>query len=293
MRAFVGVHEAGSFSAAAARLGVPRSTVSRAVSSLETSLGVLLFHRSTRNVTTTRAGLQLFERIASPLASIDTSLADLPDDLADPAGTVRLTTTPDLGTTLVADAVARFTARYPAASVEVHLTSAVVDLVRERFDLALRFAVGPLKSSTLIARKLGPVEFHLFAAPAYLARCGTPHTLADLADHAIVALPGAPALAGPGPASKLAPARARTHCDDKFFAREVLRCGGGVGLLPSYLADADLRDGTLVRVLPRWAHRQGAVHLVQPGRKLVARPVTLLRDLLIERFRQRPLAPPR
>lgn len=281
VRAFVGVHEAGSFSIAADRLGVPRSTVSRAVSALETRVGVRLFHRTTRSVTTTAAGLELFARVASPLSTIDTSLSDLPGDLEAPSGTVRLTTSPDLGTTVVAEAVARYTARYPAARVEVHLTSAVVDLARERFDLALRFAAGPLKGAALVARKIGPVHFHLYAAPAYLARRGAPRTLADLADHAIVALPGTSTIAGPTPA---------TTCDDKFFARELLRSGGGIGLLPSYLADADLLAGTLVRVLPRFASRPGAVWLVQPGRKLVPRRVTLLADLLLEHFRQRPLA---
>ncbi len=287
VRAFVGVHEAGSFSAAADRLGVPRSTVSRAVSALEDRVGVRLFHRTTRNVTTTASGLELFARVASPLSTIDTSLTDLPDALEAPTGTVRLTTSPDLGTTVVAEAVARYTDRYPAARVEVHLTSTVVDLVRERFDLALRFAAGPLKGAALVALKLGAVRFHLYAAPAYLARRGTPRTLADLANHAIVALPRGPLAATSMPAEA---APACTTCDDKFFVRELLRAGGGIGLLPSYLADADLLAGTLVRVLPRFASTPGAVYLVQPSRKQVPRRVSLLADLLLEHFRQRPLA---
>ena len=288
VRAFVGVHETHSFSAAAERLGVPRSTVSRAVSALEETTGLLLFHRTTRQVTTTAAGLALFDRVAASLSRLETSLSDLPESVETPSGTLRLTTTPDLGTTVVAEAVARFTARYPDTQVEVHLTGKLVDLVRERFDLALRFARGPLKSSSLVARKVGHVSFQLFAAPSYLARSGTPRSLADLADHDGVSLPGAIALASGG--SKHAPPRARTTCDDKFFAREVLRAGGGIGLLPSYLADGDVAAGSLVRVLPRWEQKEGAVYLVQPSRKLVPRRVTAFRDLLLEIFRQRPLS---
>ncbi len=284
IRAFTGVHEAGSFSAAAERLGVPRSTVSRAVSALEASTGLLLFHRTTRKVTTTAAGLALFDRVAPALSRIEASLADLPDAAASPSGTLRLTTTVDLGTTVLAEAVARFTARYPETRVEVHLGPAVVDLVQGNFDLALRFAAGRLRDSSLVARKIGAVAFHLFAAPAYLGRRGTPRTLADLKSHETIALGGA---------KDLPTAGARTVCDDKFFAREVVRAGGGIGLLPSYLADADLAAGTLVRVLPRWELRRGAVFLVQPGRKHVPLRVSAFAELLSELFRQRPLAPTR
>lgn len=281
VRAFVGVHEAGSFSAAALRLGVPRSTVSRAVAALEASTGLQLFLRTTRTVTTTAAGAALFERVAPSLATLEHSLSDLPEAAEAPSGTLKLTTSVDLGTTVLAEAVARFTARHPEVRVQVHLGAAVVDLARGGFDLALRFAAGPLRGASLVARRLGAVTLRLYAAPAYLARRGAPRQLADLHDHEIVGLPGLPDL--PLPA-------ARTVCDDKFFAREVARAGGGVTLLPSYLADADLAAGTLARVLPRWELRRGAVFLVRPERKHVPRRVSAFSELLLEMFRQRPLS---
>lgn len=138
IRAFVAVHEAGSFSGAAARLGVPRSTVSRAVASLEGSLGVRLFHRTTRKVSTSTAGLELYERSAAPLGALEASLADLPEREEVPSGTLRVTTIADLGAAVVAEAVARFTARYPSVQVAVYLGSEMVDLVRGGFDLAMR-----------------------------------------------------------------------------------------------------------------------------------------------------------
>ncbi len=282
LRAFVCVHEAGSFSVAAQRLGVPRSTVSRAVAALETATGVLLFHRTTRSVTTTAAGAALHERVAPSLAVLDASVADLPEAVEVPSGTLRLTTSVDLGATLLAEAVARFVARYPHTRVEVHLGRAVVDLARDGFDLALRFAPGPLRDSSMVARKIGPVVFQLFAAPTYLGRRGAPRSLADLPDHDCVAITGTKAT------PRLDP---RISCDDKLFVRELLRAGAGIGLLPSYLADADLAAGTLQRVLPRWEQRHGTVYLVQPGRKHVPRRVTAFRELLLEMFRQRPLSP--
>lgn len=282
LRAFVLVQETGSFSAAAERQGVPRSTVSRAVSALEEASGVLLFHRTTRHVTATAAGLALFERVTPSLASLTQSLADLPERLAAPAGTLRLTTTPDLGAALLADVVSRYTARYPGVHVEVSLSGAVVDLVKDRFDLALRFALGPLRGASLVATRLGRLSFHLYAAPSYLARRGTPRSQAELVEHDVIALPrrGLPGRIKP-----------RVSCDDKLFARELLRAGAGIGILPPYLAAADVAAGTLVRLLPHFALRSGSLYLVQPSRKLVPRRVTAFRELLLELLRQRPLEP--
>jgi DNA-binding transcriptional LysR family regulator len=291
VRAFVAVHDTGSFSAAANRLGVPRSTVSRAVSALEDALGVLLFHRTTRKVATTAAGLALFHRVAPPLVTLDTSLADLPDREEVPSGTLRVTATSDIGTAVLAEVVTRFTARYPDTQVELHFTNDVVDLIRAGFDLALRISRGPLGDSSLIARKVGVVLFQLYAAPSYLARTGTPRTPADLRDHDMVAFRGAPALQLSTAKSKsVVAARTRVTCDDMFFAREVLRTGGGIGALPTFIVDDDLASGVLARVLPRWVATAGAVYLVHPSRRHVPRKVTAFRDLLFEMLRQRPLS---
>lgn len=276
VRAFAAVHQAGSFSTAAKQLGVPRSTLSRAVSALEEETGVRLFQRTTRTVTTTAAGLALFERVAASLASIERSLADLPEALEAPTGTLRLTTTVDLGVTLVAPVVAQFEARHPDVRVEVQLGGAMVDLVKERFDLALRVASGKLASSSLVARRLGEVRFQYYASPGYLARRGTPRTEEELTGHDRISLRGEKR---PG----------RTTCDDKLFARELARAGGGIALLPSYLASDDLEAGRLVRVLPGRSMASGAVFLVQPSQKQVPRRVSLFREMLLERLRQHPL----
>lgn len=277
VRAFAAIHQAGSFSTAAKRMGVPRSTLSRAVSALEEETGVRLFQRTTRTVTTTAAGLALYERVAPSLASIERSLAELPEALEGPSGTLRLTATVDLGMTLVAPVVAQFEALHPEVRVEVQLGSAVVDLVKDRFDLAIRVAAGKLTSSSLVAKRLGEVRFQHYASPAYLARRGTPRSEAELASHDAIALPG---MKGP----------ARTSCDDKLFARELARAGGGIALLPSYLVGDDLEAGRLVRVLPSHTVGGGAVYLVQPSQKGVPRRVALFREVLLERLRRHPLA---
>src|SRR5262249_34316064 len=104
VRAFIAVHETGSFSTAAARLNLPRSTLSRAVAALEAALGVSLFRRTTRRVSTTSAGEALYARVAPSIAALQSSFADLPDAEAAPSGTLRLTTTVDLAAIVLAEA---------------------------------------------------------------------------------------------------------------------------------------------------------------------------------------------
>lgn len=292
IRAFCAVHETGSFSLAAQRLGVPRSTVSRAVAALEEALDLSLFHRTTRTVTTTAAGRQLFDRAAPSLAALESSISDLPEREESPSGLLRITSTGDLGSVVLAEAATRFTTRYPGTQVELHLTATVVDLVRDGFDMALRVSsAGSLRDSALIARKVGSVCFQLYAAPSYLARRGVPRAPEELGEHDWVSFRGAgPMTLSAEKARFRVAAPTRVSCDDMFCAREVLRCGGGIGALPSFVADGDVAAGTLARVLPRWTAATGSVFVVHVGRRHVPRKVTAFRELLLELLRQRPLS---
>jgi DNA-binding transcriptional LysR family regulator len=299
LRSFVAVYETGSFIAAGTKLGVPRSTLSRAIASLEGSLGVTLFQRTTRRVSPTSAATALYERVASRVASLDASFGDLPDAEAEPSGTLRVTATTEFGAMVLAESVARFTQRYPRVHVEVKLTTSFVDLVKENVDVAIRFAGRPLRDSTLIARKIGSVAAYLYASPAYLARRGTPRTPADLAKHDWIEFAGSPPLrfpagikrTGAGRGSKVEVAT-RVRADSLWFLRETLKAGAGIGQLPSFLADSDVAAGNLVQVLPRWEALAGTVYFVYPASKHVPPRVTAFRDLLLEMLRQRPLGPP-
>ena len=276
VRAFVLVHQSGSFTAAATKLGVPRSTVSRAVASLEESTGLRLFQRTTRSVSTTPAGRALFDRLMPSLTSIERSLRELPEHTPAPSGTLRVTSTIDLGAALLGDVVARYIARHPEVRVDVRLTNAVVDLVKDGFDVALRMASGPLRGKSLVARRVGTVSFGYYASPEYVARRGTPRTLADLDGHDVVSL-----------SAEKGSQRARVVGDDKGFVRALLRAGGGIGLLPAYLADEDVLAGRLVRVVPTFEGTSGSIHLVMPSRQHVPSRVTAFKELVIEMLRRR------
>jgi DNA-binding transcriptional LysR family regulator len=273
--------------------------LSRAVATLEAQLGLTLFQRTTRRVAATDAASALYDRVASHVAAVDASFSDLPDAEASPSGTLRVATTADFGAMVLAEIVARFTQRYPRVHVEARLATTMVDLVKENIDVAIRFASKPLRDSTLVARKIGRVASCLYASPYYVARRGTPRTPADLREHDWVDFIGSPPLrlrdgtrrAKIGPGAKVDVAT-RVSADSFWFIRETLKAGGGIGQLPSFLADPDVVAGHLVPVLPRWVALAGPVYLVHPASKHVPPRVDAFRDLLIELLRQRPVGPP-
>lgn len=284
---FEAVARTSSFSAAAKELGIPKSSASRGVARLEGELGLQLLFRTTRRVSLSAAGTALYDRITPLLRSVKAAMGELPEREDAPSGTLRITAPVDLGVLFLAEVVTRYTARHPAVSVDVHLTGRVVDLVAEGFDVALRIAAR-LEDSSLVVRRAAPVVFQLFASPLYLARRGTPRGEDDLAAHDAVVFRGGPqSLRVTAPRPMAAGRRARIACDDLLFARDAVRAGAGVGLLPTFLAEADVVAGRLVRVLPRFERPAGHLHIVTPAAKHVPRKVTAFRDLVLELLRAR------
>jgi DNA-binding transcriptional LysR family regulator len=280
---FVAVAETSSMSASARRLGLPKSSVSRAVATLEADLGVRLFHRTTRNVALTTAGAAFYEK-ARPLVLALQKLGDsLPEQEAEPSGELRITAPVDLGVTVLPPLIARFLARHPAVVLDVRVSNRRVDLVADGFDAALRMG-GRMADSTLIARKVCSAETALYASPSYLARRGTPRTPQDAAEHDWV-LFSLIKLAAPFKA----PSKRRLVTDDLMFLHRCLREGLGLGILPTFLARQDVTSGTLVRVLPRWSQRGAALHFVHPHAEHVPRKVAAFRDFLLAYFAEQPL----
>lgn len=281
---FVAVVEAASFSVVAERLRVSKGTVSRKIARLEASVGAPLLHRTTRRVAPSTAGVALFERVAPHLAALRLAVGTMPEGDAAPSGDLRVTAPTDLGVVLLPELVTRFTTRYPAVRVEVHLTQRRVDLVGEGFDLAIRAAARGLKDSSLAMRRLSTAEFFAYASPIYVARRGSPRELAD-ADHDWV---------GFRPAQKLlgftASHKPRISCDDLLFAREMIRLGAGVGVLPTFMADPLAATGELVRVLPSYRVRTPGFVLLYPSRGSVPAKVAAFRDVLLEMLKTRSAA---
>lgn len=285
--AFVHVVEAGSFTAAARRRTVPKSTLSRGVTRLEDALRTPLLVRTARRVTLTEAGQAFYDRVAPHVMSLRNA-AEVAGERGDELrGTLRVTAPVDVGEALLGEVFVRFMARYPSLRLEVDLSAREVNLLEEGFDVALR-AAQRLRDSSLIARKLGDMEFHLVAAPGYLARRGTPRTPEELARHECVLfrpLDGHQewALTGGG-AERRVTVAGRAGGSELAFVRGMLRAGAGIGLLPSFYVGADVAQGLLARVLPGWSTPGGSLFVVYPSARHIPRKVQLFRDFILESF---------
>jgi len=179
---FARVAEAGSFSRAAARMGLPKSTVSRRIAALEESLGERLMLRTTRRLTLTEFGHQLLENARQLAAEVDAVKALSEHRQARPSGRLRVSMPSDFATLLLTEMLAAFVALHPRVSLELDLSPRRVDLLGENFDVAVR--MGALPDDTLLAaRRIAVFPCGLYAAPAYLAERGDPLSPDDLAEH--------------------------------------------------------------------------------------------------------------
>lgn len=284
---FVRVADEGGFTAAARALGVPKSAVSTAVTRLEAELGVRLLHRSSRRVVLTEAGAALHQQARPALRALDDAEAAVLEAHTALRGPVRMTAPVEVGTRLLSPHLTRFLALHPGVSVDVVLTTRIVDLVADGFDLAIRG--GPVRDPSLVARRLGAEDAGLFAAPSYLAARGQPRRVRDLAEHdCVVYRPAAGratwALTGPRGPERVDVA-ARLGADHFAFVVRAVTSGAGIGLLPLFLCDAEVARGDLVRVLPRHAMRGTRLNLVYPSARYLPRRVAALRDFLLEALR--------
>lgn len=276
---FAAVAEHASFSKAAAKLGVAKGTVSRSIARLEELLGVELLHRTTHQVALSTAGAALYERTRSHIAALRTAVAALPERDEEPSGLLRITAPNDVGRVILPSVMGAFARRYPGIRFDVRLTGAHVDMVKEGFDLAIRVVTRPLKDSSLTVRRLGRHSADFYAAPSYLVRRGRPRQLDD-ARHTWILHP--------------AVIRFLEHdaegvqmiVDDFFLARDLVRDGVGVGLLPGFLARSYVREGLIEEVAmagPKPA--PGELVILYPSSGQTPKKVTAFRDLLLEALR--------
>lgn len=279
--AFQAVADTRSFTQAAAKLGMDKSHLSRLIRQLEQSLGTPLFTRTTRAVHLTPEGEQLRAEVTSPLGALTATAQRWKDQTTAPTGRVSLGATPDLAHTVLAPLLATFRTRYPAVTVRVVLSYDLTHLESEQLDLALR--VGKVAPGAFVTKKLGELRAAFFAAPAYLALCGTPESVADLANHQGLWPDSAPGKKSFSPRqSNLSFREPGIACADFEFLLAVARAGGGVALLPTHLAQEDLEQGRLLRVLPEVSLGEAPLYLVSRATRPVPGRIAVLKAHLQE-----------
>ncbi len=281
---FARVVRAGSFTAAARELRMPKSTVSRKVTELEERLSARLLQRTTRKLNLTDAGRIYYEyaaRIASEVEDAERAVADLQET---PRGLLRVTT--PIGAAWLGPIVSDFLARYRKVELDVFCTGRTVDLVEEGFDLGIR--AGTLADSTLIARSLGTSKWFAAATPQYLKKRGRPRAPDDLKKHDCLLFGVAPS----GLNAHFARASEQAHValsprmlvsDFDVLYSAVIK-GLGIAILPAFRCVEALRAGLLEPVLRDWIVPETPVSIVYPSTRHLSPKVKTFIDFLLERM---------
>lgn len=260
--------DSGGFAAAARRLNVPKSTLSKRLAALEAQLGARLVQRSSRSFVLTDVGREVYEHARAALIEVESAEAAVRRRLAEPSGTVRLTASIPTVQAL-APHLPRLAEAYPKLHLVVHASDRFVDLIQEGFDIAVRSHFAPLPDSELVQRRVRTQPILLVAAPRYLAERGTPARPADLAGHDGL-------LTGPnattwrlraGGAETAATPRCRLVADESAVLLAAAAAGLGVVPLPERICGEHLARGELVRVLPDWTAGEVATTILTPARR--------------------------
>lgn len=292
IEAFVAVVDGGSFVNAAEALHLSKAAVSRAVLELEARLGARLLQRTTRRLSLTEAGREYYARCRQILAEMEEADGAVGAVTGQAVGTLRINAPVSFGILHLAPLWSVLMARHPGLELDVTLSDRRVDLVDEGYDMAVR--ITQPADSSLVYRKLATTRLVVCAAPAYLARRGSPASVQEIARHEVIAYSyraggdvwrfDTPC----GPEEVVTRARMRTNNGDT--CRAAALGGQGIVLQPSFLVEEDLAAGRLVEILPECRMAPIGIYAVYPSRRHLSMKVRVAVDFLAGCFEQAPWA---
>lgn len=296
LRLFVRAADKRNISAAGRDLGLAPAVASARLAKLERSIGADLLHRSTRKVALSQEGEAFLPYARDIIAREDAARAALGQGQAEVTGTLRFTAPSTFAQLYILPILPQFLADHPGLRLDLHLSDQQVDLIEGSFDLALRNA--PLKDSSLRGRRLAPDQRVLCAAPDYLARCGTPETLADLAEHDLIAFgrnsPRRLVSRAEGGADEVAmldpmAENCRLIVDDGLSLKLATLAGAGIAANARWSVHQELRDGRLQQVLPDvQVDEDTALWLLYPKANVLSAKVRVFMDFLLTQIGRAP-----
>jgi len=285
---FARVADEGSFSRAAERVGLPKSTVSRRIAGLEAQLGERLLLRTTRKLTITDFGHSVLEHAHQVAAEVEAATSLAQHRQAEPSGRLRVSMPSDFATIVLGKLLADFIQKYPAISLELDLTPRRVDLIGENFDLALRMGNLP-DDASLAARQVALFSIGLYASPGYLKRRGMPSEPEALMEHDALRL-----LTRSGDAATwvlrrgdalwegIPPGRATANSPELLI--RLARSGVGIAAVTDHFAAPYVESGELLPVLEDWTLPSSAAWAVFPGRRLMPQRTRVFLDAIQAEF---------
>lgn len=270
---FARVVESGSFSRAAEKIGLPKSTVSRRIANLEEQMGERLLQRTTRRLHVTEFGEHLLAHARQVADEVDAVTALIEHRQAQPSGLLRVSMPTDFASQLLTEMLQAFATLHPAVSLDLDLSQRRVDIVGENFDLAIRMGNLP-DDNLLAARRIATFAIGLYASPGYLMTHGTPASHADLEQHETLSLPGAIAnksrwLLHNGKEQVEFTASGRFVANSPQLLINLARSGAGITAVPNYFAKPFVQRGELRHILPEWTLPPHIAWAIFPGRRLM------------------------
>ncbi|NKI68256.1 LysR family transcriptional regulator [Collimonas pratensis] len=283
--AFVEAVEAGSFAVAAQRMRLTRSAVGKSIARLEQRLGVRLFQRTTRSQSLTEDGQAYYERCVRALAELDAGVSALDSGKSEAIGRLRVSVPVLFGRHCVAPVLLALARQHPRMTIEMSFSDQVVDLIEEKFDLAIRSGSLP-DSTTLVARRLATQDMAICAAPSYLTKYGTPADIAGMSTHVGIAY---------GRAGRLEPWRVRDSSgevhkpqvdirlvfDDLQAIADAAVAGAGLAWLPCWLMSKHSRAGELTLVMDSESVLPTEIYLVWPQSRYLPTKTRVAIDALV------------
>ncbi len=287
MRIFVRVVEAGTFTKAADSLSLPKATVTKHVQALEERLRVKLLNRTTRRVTVTADGAAYYERTIRLLTDLDDIEASMTNARSNPRGRLRIDVGTSMAQLLILPNLAEFHARYPDIQVDLGVSDRMVDLISDNVDCVIRG--GELTDQSLVARRIGNLEFITVASPEYLERHGTPtHPLEIEEKHSIVVYfsPQSgrhyPLEFRKGEESVDITGPYQVSVNESNAYVTAVTSGLGIGQITSFQATRHLESGALVRLLPEWTQPLLPIYVVYPPNRHLSAKVRAFVDWTAE-----------
>lgn len=288
---FVQVVKTGSFTAAAKRLRLSKSVVSKYVTRLENQLGAQLLNRTTRCLSLTEVGHVFYERSLRGLDEIEAAKNSVLRLQGAPRGTLRINIPMSFGVLHVAPALPEFLSKYPDLTVDMILDDKQVDLVEEGFDLAIR--ISDLPDSSLVARRLGPCHHTVCAAPEYFKRFGIPHSPEDLRQHNTITYqyqtsPKEWRFLTPEKKYVSVAVSGSIQMNNSLALRETLLQGAGITLTPTFVVGADIRAGKLQPILSNYQVLEHSIYITYPQRRHMSPKVRAFIDFMAHRIDDTP-----
>ena len=268
LRIFKRLAELGGFSAVARDLGYTQPVVSKAITALEAELKVRLVNRSSRIVALTDAGKCYYDRCNRILADLDDADASLAEMRSMATGTLRVTAPVPFGLMFISPRLARFKTMHPSLAVDLILQDEPLDLIKHDIDVAIR--LGHLRTSGMIAKRLGYSPFICVASPEYLGIHGAPVSPENLIEHNCVVYSNQdrPLIWEFSGGAKKITVTSNYQCNNLLGVRDAVEAGVGIARLPLWMVDTQLRAGTLQAILADYATQPFDIHAVyQSGRK--------------------------